>query len=89
MMNLYWKLDLVLRGADNGLLDPHEYIIDPLPNLVFARDWSVWIGDSACGSTVASQGASTAVNTITASTTPPDRSSETRTSYFSTETILG
>jgi arginine deiminase len=33
-------------GPVFGLLDPHEYIIDPLPNLVFARDWSVWIGDS-------------------------------------------
>lgn len=33
-------------GPVFGLLDPHEYIIDPLPNLVFARDWSVWIGNS-------------------------------------------
>lgn len=33
-------------GPVFGLLDPHEYILDPLPNLVFARDWSVWIGDS-------------------------------------------
>jgi arginine deiminase len=32
-------------GPVFGLMDPHEYIIDPLPNLVFARDWSVWIGD--------------------------------------------
>jgi arginine deiminase len=27
------------------LLDPQDYIIEPLPNLVFARDWSVWVGD--------------------------------------------
>lgn len=33
-------------GPVFGLLDPHEYIIEPLANLVFARDWSVWIGDS-------------------------------------------
>jgi arginine deiminase len=32
-------------GPVFGLLDPHEYVIDPLPNLVFARDWSVWVGD--------------------------------------------
>src|SRR5258705_12415763 len=30
-----------------------------------------WIGKSACGSTVPSQGASAAISTITASTTPP------------------
>jgi arginine deiminase len=34
------------RGAVFGLLDPWDYLIDPLPNLVFARDCSVWIGDS-------------------------------------------
>jgi arginine deiminase len=33
-------------GAVFGLLDPWDYVIDPLPNLVFARDSSVWIGDS-------------------------------------------
>jgi len=34
------------RGAVFGLLGPWDYIIEPLPNLVFARDTSVWIGDS-------------------------------------------
>src|SRR5215469_111667 len=34
------------RGAVFGLLDAWDYVIDPLPNLVFARDTSVWIGDS-------------------------------------------
>jgi arginine deiminase len=34
------------RGAVFGLLDAWDYLIDPLPNLVFARDTSVWIGDS-------------------------------------------
>jgi len=33
------------RGAVFGLLGAWDYIIDPLPNLVFARDTSVWIGD--------------------------------------------
>lgn len=34
------------RGAVFGLLDAWDYVIDPLPNLVFARDTCVWIGDS-------------------------------------------
>jgi arginine deiminase len=34
------------RGAVFGLLGAWDYVIDPLPNLVFARDYSVWIGDS-------------------------------------------
>jgi arginine deiminase len=34
------------RGAVFGLLDAWDYVICPLPNLVFARDSSVWIGDS-------------------------------------------
>lgn len=33
------------RGAVFGLLSPSDYVIDPLPNLAFARDTSVWIGD--------------------------------------------
>lgn len=33
------------RGAVFGLLGPWDYIVEPLPNLVFARDSSVWIGD--------------------------------------------
>jgi arginine deiminase len=34
------------RGAVFGLLGAWDYVVDPLPNLVFARDTCVWIGDS-------------------------------------------
>ena len=34
------------RGAVFGLLGAWDYLVEPLPNLVFARDSSVWIGDS-------------------------------------------
>jgi arginine deiminase len=34
------------RGAVFGLLGAWDYVIDPLPNLAFVRDISVWIGDS-------------------------------------------
>jgi arginine deiminase len=34
------------RGAVFWLLSAWDYVIDPLPNLVFARDACVWIGDS-------------------------------------------
>jgi len=34
------------RGAVFGLLGAWDYVIDPLPNLLFTRDSSVWIGDS-------------------------------------------
>ena len=34
------------RGVVFELLDRHDFIIEPLPNLVFTRDSSVWIGDS-------------------------------------------
>jgi arginine deiminase len=34
------------RGPVFGLLSAWDYVIDPLPNLVFARDTCVWIGDS-------------------------------------------
>jgi arginine deiminase len=34
------------RGPVFGLLGAWDYVIDPLPNLVFTRDTSVWIGDS-------------------------------------------
>jgi arginine deiminase len=33
------------RGVVFELLDRHDFVIDPLPNLVFSRDSSVWIGD--------------------------------------------
>jgi arginine deiminase len=38
-----------LRGPTGGLvyalMDPHDFVIDPLPNLLFTRDSSVWIRD--------------------------------------------
>ncbi len=34
-------------GLVYDLLDPHDFVIDPLPNLVFTRDSSTWIGDQA------------------------------------------
>ena len=33
------------RGAVYQLLGPADFILDPLPNLVFMRDSSTWIGD--------------------------------------------
>ncbi len=33
------------HGVVYQLLDPHDFVIEPLPNLVFTRDSSVWIGD--------------------------------------------
>lgn len=35
------------RGLVYDLLGPHDFIIDPLPNLVFTKDASTWIGDQA------------------------------------------
>jgi arginine deiminase len=34
-------------GLVYDLLDPHDFVVNPLPNLVFTRDSSVWIGDQA------------------------------------------
>ncbi|GAA4678657.1 arginine deiminase [Phytohabitans rumicis] len=40
-----------LRGRTGGLvyalMDQHDFIIDPLPNLLFTRDSSVWVRDRA------------------------------------------
>ncbi|MEO3810400.1 arginine deiminase [Sphaerisporangium sp. B11E5] len=33
------------RGLVYDLMDRHDFVIDPLPNLLFTRDSSVWIGD--------------------------------------------
>ncbi len=33
------------RGLVYALMPQHEFVIDPLPNLLFTRDSSVWIGD--------------------------------------------
>jgi arginine deiminase len=35
------------RGLVYDLLDAHDFVIDPLPNLVFTRNASTWIGDQA------------------------------------------
>jgi arginine deiminase len=32
-------------GAVYQLLAPHDYLVEPLPGLMFARDASVWVGD--------------------------------------------
>ncbi|MCA2212655.1 arginine deiminase [Jidongwangia harbinensis] len=32
-------------GLVYQMMDPHDFVIDPLPNLLFTRDSSVWIGD--------------------------------------------
>jgi arginine deiminase len=45
------------RQAPGGivytLLDPHDFVIDPLPNLLFTRDTSVWIRDHAAVTSLA------------------------------------
>jgi arginine deiminase len=33
------------HGLVTSLLDPHDFLVDPLPNLLFTRDSSVWIQD--------------------------------------------
>jgi arginine deiminase len=33
------------RGVVYQLLAPHDFVIEPLPNLLFVRDSSAWIGD--------------------------------------------
>jgi arginine deiminase len=33
------------HGLVTSLLDPHDFLIDPLPNLLFTRDSSVWVSD--------------------------------------------
>jgi arginine deiminase len=35
------------------LLDRHDFVIDPLPNLVFTRDSSFWVGDRAAVASLA------------------------------------
>jgi arginine deiminase len=41
------------RGLVYTLLDRHDFVIDPLPNLLFTRDSSVWIGDEAAVTSLA------------------------------------
>ena len=33
------------RGLTYRLMDEHDFVVDPLPNLLFTRDSSVWVGD--------------------------------------------
>ena len=33
------------RGLTFTLMDAHDFVVDPLPNLLFTRDSSVWVGD--------------------------------------------
>lgn len=35
------------HGLVYDLLGPHDFVIEPLPGLVFSRDSSIWIGDQA------------------------------------------
>lgn len=44
------------RGAVYELLRPSDFIIDPLPNLVFTRDSSAWIGDRVAVASPAAPG---------------------------------
>jgi len=41
------------RGLVYQLMDRHDFVIDPLPNLLFTRDSSVWIGDRAAVTSLA------------------------------------
>ncbi|GAA5189400.1 arginine deiminase [Rugosimonospora acidiphila] len=40
-------------GLVYAMLDRHDFVIDPLPNLLFTRDSSVWIGDRAAVTSLA------------------------------------
>jgi arginine deiminase len=40
-------------GLVYKMMDPHDFVIDPLPNLLFTRDSSVWIGDQAAVTSLA------------------------------------
>ena len=41
------------RGVVFELLDRHDFVIDPLPNLAFLKDSSVWIGDRVAVASIA------------------------------------
>jgi arginine deiminase len=40
-------------GLVYGMMDPHDFVIDPLPNLLFTRDSSLWIRDQAAVTSLA------------------------------------
>ncbi|MFL6053154.1 MAG: arginine deiminase [Actinoallomurus sp.] len=41
------------RGLVYQLMDRHDFVIDPLPNLLFTRDSSVWVGDEVAVTSLA------------------------------------
>jgi arginine deiminase len=40
-------------GLVTALLDPHDFVLDPLPNLLFTRDSSVWVTDQVAVTSLA------------------------------------
>lgn len=44
------------HGVVYELLDRHDFVLDPLPNLLFTRDSSVWIGDRVVVSSLGARG---------------------------------
>lgn len=43
------------RGVVFELLDRHDFVLDPLPNLVFTKDSSFWIGDRLAVASLAAE----------------------------------
>lgn len=43
------------HGMVFELLDRHDFVLDPLPNLVFTRDSSLWIGDQIAVASMAAE----------------------------------
>ena len=43
------------QGVVFELLDRHDFVLDPLPNLVFTKDSSFWIGDRVAIASLAAQ----------------------------------
>jgi arginine deiminase len=43
------------KGLVHALWDPRDFVIDPLPNLLFTRDSSVWIGSQVAVTSLASR----------------------------------
>ncbi|MGY1704104.1 arginine deiminase [Geodermatophilus sp. SYSU D00697] len=41
------------RGLSYELMDRHEFVVRPLPNLLFTRDSSVWVGDQVAVTSLA------------------------------------
>ncbi len=43
------------RGVVFELLDRHDFVLDPLPNLIFTKDSSFWIGDRVAVASLAAE----------------------------------